>query len=183
MIFPIDKDISEHTISRQPIIVTGGTNMVISAVVSNLNNDYLEGEQEKVRKKAKRSQRRKLKRRRELFQRVVEPISEKDGDSCASIWQSVVVQAFYDLASEADNLEQRLERAEAIAWFGQGVSKQGSGEQTDFETVCELAKICPYAALKLAREIIRSGAALLNGFNFRTLRKDISTREQKKKNK
>jgi len=122
----------------------------------------------------------RLRESKKITQRKVETIHTIDTDSCLSIWQSVVVQAFYDIISEAHNYEQKIDRANAIAWFGQGI--RADGRQTDFQTVCDLANLDVYAVMKLARKAIRGDKKkLISGFNFRTLRKGSSSRIRSKK--
>ena len=143
------------------------------------------GVEKNVRKDVKKTGRSKsrLREPRVVEHREVVPIAAADNDSCGSIWQSVVVQAFYDLISESKALEQKLEKAEAVAWFGQGMVN-GNGAQTDFAMVCELGALDPYAMLNLAREVIHGDKKkvkqVLSGFNFRTLRRDSSNRAARK---
>ena len=154
-----------------------------SNIILAVNNNVVENKlvEKLVRKKSKKSKVR-LREPRRIAQRKVEAVQVVDTDACVSVWQSVVVQAFYDLISAADNYEQRLDRARAITWFGQGVG--GFGKQTDLETVCELAGLDIYAVMKLSRRAIRgdmpNGEKLISGFNFRTLRKDSSSRMNKR---
>lgn len=144
--------------------------------------------QVKIKKKKKRKKKAVKTRFREpkkVVQCKVEEIDMLDADSCISIWQSVVIQALYDLVSGSDNYEQKLDRANAIAWFGQGLGNDLS-RPTDFALVCELAQLDPFAIIKLARKVIQEEKAklrekLISGFNFRTVRKTSSSRVPKKK--
>ena len=77
-----------------------------------------------------------------IVQRRVESIESCDTDSCISVWQSVVVQALYDLISVAENHEQKVDRANAVAWFGQGVGKDC--RQTDLQTLYQYISIFVY---------------------------------------
>ena len=144
-----------------------------------INNNFVSQDCEVVPEKKQVSEpKRRLRESKKTAQRKVEEIAAIDTDSCISIWQSVVVQAFYDLISEAENYEQKLDRANAIAWFGQGVGAQG--RQTDFETVCDLAGLDVFAVMKLANKAIRGDTEkLISGFNFRTVRKNSSSRTRR----
>lgn len=122
---------------------------------------------------------RRLRESKQVAQREVVPIDVQDYDACVAMWQSVVVQAFYDLFTKADNYEQRMVRANTIAWFGQGIGK--NGQQTDLQTVCELAGLDVVAVMKLSKKVIRGECPnLIAGFNFRTLRKESSNRKPRK---
>lgn len=147
----------------------------------------IDAEEVKCKKVRSGRSKRRLRESKEVVQREVVQILPADTDSCVSIWHSVIIQAFYDLLSESDALEQRLDRAEAVAWFGQGVENEGD-EQTDFSMVCEMANLDPFAVMKLAREVIRGDKKemrqkIVSGFNFRTLRRDSSSRTPKKDKK
>lgn len=150
-----------------------------------VGNDNQSKGKEGIRKKKRTGRsKRRLREPKIIVQREVVEILAADTDSCTSIWQSVVVQAFYDLLSESQAFEQKLERANAMAWFGQGVAAKNS-EPTDFQMVCELAELDPYALIKLARKVIRGDGKevrqqIVSGFNFRTLRRDSSNRTPKK---
>lgn len=138
----------------------------------------------KIKKKTRGRRKKRLREPKLNVYREPVPINAQDSDACHSIWQSVVVQAFYDLISESKALEQRMDKAEAIAWFGLGVSADEK-KQTDFAMVCELAKLDPYAVMKLAREVIHGDKnemrkKIISGFNFRTLRRETSSRTPKK---
>jgi hypothetical protein len=138
----------------------------------------------KLRRKKKPKAKQKLRQSRQVVQCQVDYIDGLDTDSCISIWQSVVVQGFYDLLSACEDYEQKMDKAKAVAWFGQGVSRDNN--PTDFELVCELAGLDPFAIMKLARRVIRGenkqmGENLISGFNFRTVRKFSSNRIPRKK--
>ena len=75
-----------------------------SNIVRLLTNNVIEAMcAKKVKVKKSRKPKIKLKKAVVIAQREIESIEVVDTDACASIWQSVVVQAFYDLISEAEN--------------------------------------------------------------------------------
>jgi hypothetical protein len=130
-------------------------------------------EKEKTRIRVKR----KLKFKKRLHEgnnikRKALPIDESETALCLLLWQSTVIQALYDLASRAYNTEAKLARADAAAWFAMANKK----EDSDFDFVCELAGLSRTKVLKMARKVAREGEKALEGFNFRTIRKDLSDR-------
>lgn len=127
--------------------------------------------------------RKRLREPKKIAKREALPIAENETDLCVSVWQSVVLQAFYDLANAATTHEQKLDRAQTVAWFGQGVAKCSADAPTDFEIVCELARLDPFAIAKLANKIIKGEDVKIDGLNFRTLRRDASNRAPKKNKK
>jgi len=105
--------------------------------------------------------------------RQIMPIDESEGDLCAVLWRSVVVQALYDISGHGGNHERRLVRAESLAWFAASGQKDS---ESDFEYVCQLADLKASSILKLVKEVREKGEEIMDGFNFRTLRKDSSAR-------
>lgn len=102
-------------------------------------------------------------------------INEYDTDLCISIWQSVIIQAIYDIIGEGGGQARRQARAAALTWFGQGCGE--IGRPTDFELVCELAHMQPRLVLNCMRLAKKNGEKFLEGFNFRSLRKSSSSRK------
>ncbi len=109
--------------------------------------------------------------------RKVIPIDESETDLCAVLWRSVVVQALYDISGHGGNLERRLTRAEGLAWFA---VRGDDVDESDFEYICLLADLVPTRILAIAKEVRERGEEVMNGFNFRTLRKDSSVRKGRK---
>lgn len=101
------------------------------------------------------------------------PIDESDLSLCVLMWQSTIIQALYDLSNTAKNAEAKILRAEANSWFF-GDSK--NCPSPDFELVCELAALSQAKVLRMARIVLKQGEKALEGFNFRSIRKDYSTR-------
>jgi len=105
------------------------------------------------------------------------PIHESETDLCIILWRSVIVQALYDISGSEGNHNRRLTRAEGLAWFA--ANSRGDGE-SDFEYVCQLADLQPSRILALVREVRERGEEIIDGFNFRTIRRDYSDRISKK---
>ena len=103
------------------------------------------------------------------------PIDESELPLCVLMWQSTIVQAFYDLANDTKNQDAKLLRAEASSWFFASKPIEGTG-QSDFDLVCDLACLSKSKVQKMARKILKEGEKALEGFNFRTIRKDFSDR-------
>jgi hypothetical protein len=103
------------------------------------------------------------------------PIDESEYSLCVLLWQSTIVQALYDLASTSRSAESRQTRAEAANWFFL------SPADGDFRMVCELACLCPQRVLRVARKVTKEGEKALEGFNFRTIRRDLSDRQPTKR--
>lgn len=105
------------------------------------------------------------------------PIDESESDLCVILWRSVIMQALYDISGKDGGVERRLTRAEGLAWFA---AVGQSNQESDFEYVCQLANLNSASILLLVKEIREKGHEILEGFNFRTLRKDSSVREGRK---
>lgn len=105
------------------------------------------------------------------------PIPASETDLCRSLWQSVIIQALYDVGTDWKTHEHNHVRAEALAWFGQGAGKHRTN---DFEMVCDLAEMDLKLVQKLAKKVRDDGINVLEGFNFRTMRKETSLRKGKK---
>ncbi len=101
--------------------------------------------------------------------RIPLPIDESEYSLCVLLWQSTIIQALYDLASTGSSADSRLIKAEAAGWFFLPKSN-------DFTLVCELACLCPVKVKRMARKVAKEGEKALEGFNFRTIRKDLSDR-------
>ena len=127
-----------------------------------------------TRKKRKLRQKR-LREPEKVELREGEAIKEADTDQCISIWQSVIIQAIYDIAANESDAEKK---AQALSWFAQGVSK--TNKPTDFELVCELAELDPKQVMECVKIAKKQGIEILDGFNFRTLRKSSSNRKGRK---
>lgn len=105
------------------------------------------------------------------------PIHESETSLCVALWRSVIMQAVYDISGRDGNIARRITRAEALAWFS-GTSQEG--QSSDFEYVCELANLLPCGVLALVKEVRENGEEIFEGLNFRTLRKDYSSRKGRK---
>lgn len=123
--------------------------------------------------------RRRLREPKEVAPRDGIPIHEQDTDNCTALWQSIIVQAMYDLVGEGGSYHRRQDRAEALAWFGQPLGFEGT-DQSDFEMVCDMAELTPSKVKECAKKCRKEGVAMLEGFNFRSLRKDSSIRKGRK---
>lgn len=64
-----------------------------------------------------------------------------------ALWQSVIMQAVLDLQIKADNLKQKIKRAETLKWF--------SKQDQDFMFVCSMAELDPDMLIKGAREVFK----------------------------
>jgi hypothetical protein len=106
-------------------------------------------------------------------------IDESETDLCALIWQSVIMQALYDLTIERKAPEGKFLRSSAVAWF----TGSASCTQSDFAMVCDLAGVCKLKVVKIARKVIAEGEKALLGFSLYRLRKDFSDREPTKRAK
>ena len=103
------------------------------------------------------------------------PIDETESPLCVLLWQSTIIQALYDLTASTSSAEGKLVRAEASSWFFV------SSLSEDFMLVCELACLCPLKVRSMARQVAKEGDKLLDGFNFRTIRRDLSDRTPTKR--
>lgn len=151
---------------------------VIMVQLLDLTKVIEEKKAQKLKFKRKSKPRKRLREVGKVEPREPVPIIEADTDLCFSIWQSVIVQAIYDIVGEGTGASRVEAKAEALAWFAQGVGEDG--KQTDFELVCELAQMEPTLVMKCARLAKKQGVEALDGFNFRTLRKKTSSRPGKK---
>ena len=130
-----------------------------------------------IRKKLrKRKIRKRLHENEHLPPREGEPIDESEYSLCVLLWQSTIVQALYDLANNGSSAESKLIRAEASSWFFMPKLADELPGNNEFELVCELACLCPERVLKRAREVAKCGEKELEGFNFRTVRRNLSNR-------
>lgn len=103
------------------------------------------------------------------------PIDESELSLCVLVWQSTVVQALYDLANDSPAPEARILRADAASWF--------SSANKDLELVCDLACLSKSRVQRMAKKVMKEGGKSLEGFNFRTIRKDYSDRAPTRRNK
>ncbi|PIR33327.1 MAG: hypothetical protein COV36_02935 [Alphaproteobacteria bacterium CG11_big_fil_rev_8_21_14_0_20_44_7] len=101
-------------------------------------------------------------------------IEVHETDLCINMWQSVVMQALYDVAGRKDGYEKKQAAAEVFAW---AAANTRTDIPTDFETVCDLAYLDAEKVRSAISQVKRKGAKAFEGFNFRTLRKSISTRQ------
>lgn len=130
-------------------------------------------------KKESKPIKRRLRESQNIEPREGVPIAQKDTDSCVALWQSIVVQAIYDLVGEGGGNHRQQARAEALAWFGESANAR-DGRQSDFEMVCDMANLNPQQVRECARKCRKEGIKMLDGFNFRSLRKNSSIRKGRK---
>lgn len=125
----------------------------------------------------KRKFKRRFRDKKTIRARKGKPINEAEWEICVSLWQSVIVQALYDAAGSGQSPERKLQRAEAFSWFSE---KGLGGEISDFEMVCDLANMDPQKVIKCAKRVKSEGIVDFEGMNFRSLRKDVSSRVGRK---
>ena len=101
------------------------------------------------------------------------PVHESETDLCIALWRSVIVQALYDISGKGGNIERRLIRAEALAWFS---APGNDSQESDFEHICQLANLSPNKIRGVVREVRENGEEIIDGFNFRTIRRNSSGR-------
>ena len=123
----------------------------------------------------KRKFKKRLHENDEHLPRKPEPIDETELSLCVLLWQSTIVQALYDIAGNSASSEAKLIKAEAASWFFL------PGSNGDFELVCELACLCHSKVRRMARKVAKDGEKALEGFNFRTIRRDLSDRPPTKR--
>ena len=124
-----------------------------------------------VPKTRKRKFKNRLKEDEMPHNRLPQPIHESEHSLCVLMWQSAIVQALYDLSGSG---HAKLLKTEAHSWF---FGTFGNRVNPDFKLVCELAELSEIKVLKMANTVTKFGDKALEGFNFRTIRKDYSNRK------
>lgn len=73
------------------------------------------------------------------------------------------------MSGKGGNNDRRLHRAESLSWFCATGNKT---DETDFEYICQLANLVPSKIQEIAKAIRENGEELIEGFNFRTIRRE-----------
>jgi hypothetical protein len=153
------------------------TDLEVGNVKLFMNEESIERKCAEIRFPRKRKFKKRLRESAIVEPRTSLLIDETETDSCASLWRSVIVQAIYDISGEGGNMERRLIRADALAWF----TSAGIGAiESDFEFVCQLANLVPGKICEMVHGVRENGREIIEGFNFRTVRRDSSGRKGRK---
>lgn len=77
-----------------------------------------------------------------------------DATSERALWQSVIMQAVFDIASPPKDMKGRIQRAKTVAWF--------SIQDEDFLQVCSFAGFSPETLIKNITKLYRKAKAAKN---------------------